>query len=172
MADSLSRSLGQRNALAIVVEHVFDFDRGRTDVNDLVAAIDNVAFDRDEYVAVLREEDLLGFAGLVGEAEELERDGRRGRRRGAAGGGGRPGRCPRFGPVRRAWESLRPGPQKCCGRCRYTWSARSRRGDADQAWGPGALPPDVPYRCGPCECAAWPRPLGRAGPRSRAHSWN
>src|SRR5579883_2408131 len=90
MADSLSRSLGQRNALAIVVEHVFDFDRGRTDVNDLVAAIDNVAFDRDEYVAVLREEFFLGVPGFVGEAKELEVGGRGG---GGGGGGGRADRA-------------------------------------------------------------------------------
>src|SRR5579883_2011480 len=160
MADSLSRSLGQRNALAIVVEHVFDFDRGRTDVNDLVAAIDNVAFDRDEYVAVLREEDLLGFAGLAGEAEELERDGRRGRRR------RRGGRADRAGVLDLGLcDGL--GNLFCLGHKNVAAGA-----GIPGLLGLGALPPDVPYRCGPCECAAWPRPLGRAGPRSRAHSWN
>src|SRR6476646_7731966 len=66
------RVLGQRYALPVVVQDVFDFNRCRSDVHDLVAAIDDVAFHRDENILSLGEEDFLGFTGLVREAKELE----------------------------------------------------------------------------------------------------
>jgi hypothetical protein len=40
--------LRQRDALAIVIEQVLDFDRLRINLHDLVATIDNVAFVSDE----------------------------------------------------------------------------------------------------------------------------
>jgi len=49
-------------------------------VQDAVPAIDDVAFGGDEDVLTRRQEDFLGFSGLVGKAKKLQID-RRGRRR-------------------------------------------------------------------------------------------
>ena len=65
-------SQSQRNTLAVVVEHIFDFDRRRRDAQHFVMAIDDVAFSRDEDVFALRQENLLGLAGSAGESEELQ----------------------------------------------------------------------------------------------------
>src|SRR5207253_5432219 len=69
------RVLRQRDTLPVVVKHVFHLHRSRADVDDLVTAIDNIAFHRNKDVVALRQESLARFSRLVCEAEELEIDG-------------------------------------------------------------------------------------------------
>src|SRR5215472_928007 len=68
------RILRERNRLLIVVQDVFNLDRRRVDMDDLVAPVHNVAFHRDEDVALFREEYLLLLARLAGKAEKLQRN--------------------------------------------------------------------------------------------------
>src|SRR4029077_16753744 len=75
----LALSLRQRNSLLVVVQHVFPFDRNRSDVQNLVTAIDNVALACYEDSLSLRQKNLFNLAGLVGKPEEFQIDRRRGR---------------------------------------------------------------------------------------------
>src|SRR5438270_9186200 len=77
----IASALRQRNGLAIVVEHIFNVDRIRADVNDAIAAIDDLALAANKDIVAGGEKDLLGLVRLVGKAVELEIDGRRPRRR-------------------------------------------------------------------------------------------
>src|ERR1700722_8187764 len=67
--------LRQRDTLPIVIQHIFHFHRYRSDVQNLVAAIDNVAFAGDENIFSLRQKNLFRLARLVGKAEKLKIDG-------------------------------------------------------------------------------------------------
>jgi len=68
--------LRQRNTLPVVVQHILNVHGDGRDVQNTVAAVNDVAFDRNEYVLTLGEKDFLGLAGLVGEAEKFQVDGR------------------------------------------------------------------------------------------------
>src|SRR6476660_4917902 len=70
-------ALRQRDLLPVVVQHIFDFDRHRIDVDDFVAAIDDIALGGDENVIIFRQKYFLLPAALGGETIELERDRRR-----------------------------------------------------------------------------------------------
>ena len=70
-------SLCQRNTLTIIIQHIFHFHRYRRDVQNPVAAIDDVAFACNENILTLRQEDLFWFARLVGKSKKLEIDRRR-----------------------------------------------------------------------------------------------
>src|SRR5450631_534204 len=73
-------ALHQGQALTIVVEHVLYVNGGWRDVQNSIAAIDDVALGGNEDIFSLRKEDLLRFSRPVGKAKKLERDGRRRRR--------------------------------------------------------------------------------------------
>src|SRR4029077_6827023 len=66
--------LRQRSALPIVIQHIFHSPRYRSDVQNLVAAIDNVTFAGDENIFSLRQKNLFRLARLVGKAEKLKID--------------------------------------------------------------------------------------------------
>src|SRR5260370_25033506 len=68
-------TLGQRNTLPVIVQHIFHFHRNRRDVQNLVTAIDNIAFPRNEHIFTLRKEDSFRLARLVGQAKKLQVDG-------------------------------------------------------------------------------------------------
>ena len=61
-------------------QHVFHFHRTRSDAQNLVTAVDDVTFARNEYVFAFREKNFSGFTRLVGKAEEFQIDRGRGRR--------------------------------------------------------------------------------------------
>ena len=64
----------QREALGIVIEHVFYFHGSRPDVQNSIATIDDVAFTRNEYIFPLRKKNFLRLAGLIGEPKKLKVD--------------------------------------------------------------------------------------------------
>src|SRR3981189_1699398 len=72
--------LRQRDALPVTVQHVLDVDRGGRDVQDAIAAVDDVAFRRNEDILTGRQKDLFGFSRLIGETKKLQVDGWRRRR--------------------------------------------------------------------------------------------
>src|SRR3989475_13148558 len=66
-------SLGEWNALPIIIQHIFHFHCHRRDAQDFVAAVDNVALGRNKLVSAVRQEDSLRLAGLIGETKKLQR---------------------------------------------------------------------------------------------------
>src|SRR6266576_2580439 len=70
IAPYIRSALRQRNTLSVIVQHILNVHGGGRDVQNTVAAVNDVAFDRNEYVLTLGEKDFLGLAGLVGKAEK------------------------------------------------------------------------------------------------------
>src|SRR5579864_3582124 len=69
--------LRQRNALAVVAEHIQYLDRVWRDSDHLVTAVHNVAFFSDENVLVLGQKDSFGSPLWCGETVKLQVDRRR-----------------------------------------------------------------------------------------------
>src|SRR5882757_6054901 len=69
--------LRQRNALAVVVQHVFDVHGGGRNPQNTVSPVDDVAFGGDEDVLTRRQEDLLRLSCLARKTKKLQVDGRR-----------------------------------------------------------------------------------------------
>src|ERR1700691_3789792 len=74
---------GQRNGLRVVCQHVLHFHGTWSDVHDLVAPVDNVAFLREEDVFALQQEDALVavLRSLITVEFQIDRRRRRWRRR-------------------------------------------------------------------------------------------
>src|SRR5437870_11292031 len=72
--------LRQWNALPIVVQNVFHFDRVRSNAKDSVAPVNDVTFPRHENVVALLQENFARFTAAVGITKEFQVD-RRGVRR-------------------------------------------------------------------------------------------
>src|SRR5690348_7821932 len=63
MRDEGRLSLGEWDALPVVIQHIFYFNCHRRDAQNFVAAVDNVAFGRNKHIIALRQEDSLRLPG-------------------------------------------------------------------------------------------------------------
>src|SRR6476659_176576 len=67
-------SLGQRNTLTVIVQHIFHFDCHWRDAENSVTPVNDFPFAGNKYIFALGKEYFLGLSGLAGESEEFQID--------------------------------------------------------------------------------------------------
>jgi len=65
---------GQGDGLPVIVEHIFNFNRRRSDVQDLIAPVHDVAFPCDENIVAWRDKNFLGRARVGGKQKRFRGD--------------------------------------------------------------------------------------------------